>query len=48
MLAEMIYRSAVDMSDRLNFGDLSKVVEANQQMNVKNFNLVWGTTSVVR
>ncbi|KAK6347669.1 hypothetical protein TWF718_005508 [Orbilia javanica] len=48
MLAELVYRSMADMSERLNLGDLGKVVEANQQMAVKNFNLMWGTASVVR
>ncbi|EPS35691.1 hypothetical protein H072_10849 [Dactylellina haptotyla CBS 200.50] len=48
IMAELVYRSMAESSERLNLGDLSKVVEANQQMNVKNFNLMWGSTSVVR
>ncbi|KAF3915934.1 hypothetical protein AA313_de0205841 [Arthrobotrys entomopaga] len=48
LMAELVYRSMADMSERLNLGDLGKVVEANPQMNVKNFNLMWQSASVVR
>ncbi|KAJ6257175.1 hypothetical protein Dda_8061 [Drechslerella dactyloides] len=48
VMAELVYRSMADMSERLNLGDMSKVVEANGQMNVKNFNMMWGSASVVR
>ncbi|KAF3917491.1 hypothetical protein ABW21_db0203691 [Orbilia brochopaga] len=48
LMAELVYRSMADMSERLNLGDMSKVVEANAQMNAKNFNMMWGSASVVR
>ncbi|EWC45854.1 hypothetical protein DRE_04861 [Drechslerella stenobrocha 248] len=48
LMAELIYRSMADMSDRLALGDMAKVVEANPQMNTNPFNLIWAAASVVR
>ena len=47
IMAEMVYRSMLDMSERLNLGDLKKVVEANGQQAERSGDFVHTSVSVI-
>lgn len=48
MMAELVYRSMSDMSEKLNLGSLSKVVEANQQLETRHGDFIYKNVSVLR
>ena len=46
-MAELVYRSMSDMSEKLNMGDMRKVVEANGQLRVRGCEFMFQQSSVI-